>query len=186
HPDNAWRFGILCRAALERLRGDGRPPDVIHIHDWHTVPAILQRDRDIDALSRAAFVLTIHNLAYHGWTPARDVGDLGVGQGVLPTGADGLDLLRTGIERADLVNTVSPGFAAEALTPEFGMGLDDALCARGGRFIGILNGLDTDLWDPATDGALASNYSRENRAGKAGCRAALLAELGLETAKDEP
>src|SRR4029079_7861734 len=110
------------------------------------------------------------------------VRELWVLAGVRGKGADGLDLLRTGIERADLVNTVSPGFAAEALTPEFGMCLDDTLRARGDRFIGILNGLDTDLWDPATDGALAASYSRENRAGKAGCRAALLAELGLETA----
>ena len=186
HADNAWRFGLLSRAALERLRQDDRPPDVIHIHDWHTVPALLQRDAGMPELAGAAFVLTIHNLAYHGWTPAAQVPELGVPRGTLPKGADGLDLLRTGIELADLVNTVSPGFAAEALTPEFGMGLDDALRARGDRFIGILNGLDTDLWDPATDGALASNYSRENRAGKAGCRAALLAELGLETAKDEP
>ena len=186
HADNAWRFGLLSQAALERLRQDDRPPDVIHIHDWHTVPALLQRDAGMPELAGAAFVLTIHNLAYHGWTPAAQVPELGVPRGTLPKGADGLDLLRTGIELADLVNTVSPGFAAEALTPEFGMGLDDALRARGGRFIGILNGLDTDLWDPATDGALASNYSRENRAGKAACRAALLAELGLETAKDEP
>ena len=186
HPDNAWRFGLLCRAALERLRQGDRPPDVIHIHDWHTVPALLQRDAGMAELAGAAFVLTIHNLAYHGWTPAAEVPELGVPRGTLPKGADGLDLLRIGIERADLVNTVSPGFAAEALTPEFGMGLDDTLRARGDRFIGILNGLDTDLWDPATDGALAASYSRENRAGKAGCRAALLAELGLETAEGEP
>jgi starch synthase len=189
HPDNAWRFGLLCRAALERLRQRDRPPDVIHIHDWHTVPALLLRDavyRDEPAIGGAAFFLTVHNLAYHGWTPAAEVPELGVPRGTLPKGADGLDLLRAGIERADLVNTVSPGFAAEALTPEFGMGLDAVLRARGDRFIGILNGLDTDLWDPATDGALAASYSRENRAGKARCRAALLAELGLETADGEP
>jgi len=186
HPDNAWRFGILCRAALERLRGDARPPDVIAIHDWHTVPALLQRDAGIAELAGAAFVLTIHNLAYHGWTPAADVMDLGVGEDTLPAGADGLDLLRTGIERADLVNTVSPGFAREALTPEQGMGLDGVLRARGDRFVGILNGLDDDLWDPATDQALAANYSRADRSGKSGCRAALLAELGLEAANDEP
>ena len=186
HPDNAWRFGILCRAALERLRTDGRPPDVIHIHDWHAVPALLQRDQGIAELSRAAFVLTIHNLAYHGWTPARQVGDLGLGKGFLPRGADGLDLLRTGIERADLVNTVSPGFAAEALSPEHGMGLDDVLRARGDRFVGILNGLDTELWDPATDVALVASYSRSDRSGKSSCRAALLAELGLEASDDEP
>ena len=186
HPDNAWRFGILCRAALERLRADDRPPDVISIHDWHTVPALLQRDEGIPELAGAAFVLTIHNLAYHGWTPAAQVADLGIGADALPKGADGLDLLRTGIQRADLVNTVSPGFARESLTPALGMGLDDVLRARGDRFLGILNGLDDDLWNPATDGALAANYSRDDRAGKSSCRAALLAELGLEAANDQP
>jgi len=186
HPDNAWRFGLLCRAALERLRGDGRPPDVIHIHDWHAVPALLQRDGGIRELAGSAFVLTIHNLAYHGWTPAAQVPELGVPPDVLPRGADGIDLLRLGIERADLVNTVSPGFAAEALTADFGMGLDASLRARGDRFIGILNGLDTDLWDPATDTALTAGYSRENRSGKSSCRAALLAELGLQARDDEP
>jgi starch synthase len=185
HPDNAWRFGLLCRAALERLRLDDRPPDVIHIHDWHAVPALLQRAA-VRELAEAAFVLTIHNLAYQGWTPAAQVPELGIPADILPRGAEGLDLLREGIERADIVNTVSPGFAAEALEPELGMGLDDALRDRGDRFLGILNGLDTDLWDPATDAALAEGYSRENRGGKVACRAALLAELGLETGKDEP
>ena len=186
HPDNAWRFGVLCRAALERLRGEPQPPDVIHIHDWHAVPALLQRDQGIAELSRAAFVLTIHNLAYHGWTPAGQVPELGLGRDAVPAGADGLDLLKVGIERADIVNTVSPGFAGEALTPELGMGLDAALRARGDRFLGILNGLDTDLWDPARDQALVESYSREDRSGKSACRAALLAELGLEAGDDEP
>ena len=90
---------------------------------------------------------------------------------MLKRGADGLDLLRAGIAGSELVNTVSPGFAAEALTPEFGMGLDADLRRKGDRFFGILNGLDTDLWDPATDAALAASYSREDRSGKARCRA---------------
>ncbi len=195
HADNAWRFGLLCRAALERLRLEPRPPDLIHIHDWHAVPALLQRNRRVpggmdlpggSSLSEAAFVLTIHNLAYQGWTPAAQVPDLGLGPDVVPRGADGIDLLRAGIEGADLVNTVSPGFAAEALTPALGMGLDDALRARGDTFIGILNGLDTDLWDPATDAALAATYSRTDRSGKARCRAALLTELGLDPADGRP
>jgi starch synthase len=186
HPDNAWRFGILCRAALERLRLEARPPDVIHIHDWHAVPALLLRDQGIAELAGAAFVLTIHNLAYQGWTPAGQVPDLGLRRAALPKGADGLDLLKVGIERADIVNTVSPGFAAEALTREYGMGLDDALRARGDRFVGIVNGLDTDLWNPATDSALAATYSRENRRGKARCREALLTELGLDPTDPKP
>jgi starch synthase len=193
HPDNAWRFGILCRAALERLRLEPRPPDVIHIHDWHAVPALLQRDRGLAVtssggpdLAEAAFVLTIHNLAYHGWTPAGQLSDLGLGAAAVPKGADGLDLLRVGIERADLVNTVSPGFAAEALTPALGMGLDAVLRARGDRFIGILNGLDTDLWDPATDATLPATYSRADRSGKTRCREGLLTELGLDPGDAQP
>ena len=189
HPDNAWRFGLLCRAAMEHLRRQERPPDLIHIHDWHAVPALLLRDgvyRDDAAVSNAAFMLSVHNLAYHGWTPAANVPELGLGRDAMPAGADGLDLLRAGILGSELVNTVSPGFAVEALTPEMGMGLDGDLRARGDRFFGILNGLDTDLWDPATDAALPSRYSRADRSGKASCRAAMLAEVGLDPADKRP
>jgi starch synthase len=192
HPDNAWRFGLLCRAALEHLRTADRPPDVIHIHDWHAVPALLLRDGELrtdSAIGDAAFILTVHNLAYHGWTPLANVPELGLGAIAGPGGAgqkDGIDLLRAGIERAELVNTVSPGFAAEALGPEMGMGLDPALRARGDGFFGILNGLDTDLWDPATDTALPASYSRDDRSGKAQCRAALLAEIGLDPSDPQP
>jgi starch synthase len=189
HPDNAFRFGLLCRAALERLRREDRPPDLLHLHDWHTVPALLHRDGDLrrdPTMARVAVVLTIHNLAYHGWTPAERVPELGLGAGALPAGSDGLDLLRAGIDGADLVNTVSPGFATEALTPAMGMGLDAALRARGDRFVGILNGLDTDLWDPSTDETIATPYSRADRSGKARCRAGVLGELGLDPADPGP
>ena len=194
HPDNAWRFALLCRAALEHLRAggtSGTPPDVVHIHDWHTGPVALLRDtvyRDDPAIAGAALFLTVHNLAYHGWTPLANVGELGLGADAPKALGirDGLDLLRAGIDRAELVNTVSPGFAAEALTPEYGMGLDSDLRAKGDRFFGILNGLDTDLWDPATDASLPARYSRENRSGKAECRRSLLAELGLDPADDRP
>ena len=101
-------------------------------------------------------------------------------------GRDGIDLLGEAIERADLVNTVSPGFAAEALQPEFGMGLDPALRSRGDRFFGILNGLDTELWDPATDSLIAAPYSRADRSGKVACRADLLARLGMDPADRGP
>ena len=193
HPDNAWRFALLCRAALEHLRAGGSTgtrPDVIHIHDWHTGPVALFRDtlyRDEPAIADAALLLTVHNLAYHGWTPRSRMPELGLGAAAATVGkADGIDLLRAGIDGAELVNTVSPGFAAEALTPAFGMGLDGDLRAKGDRFFGILNGLDTDLWDPATDAALLASYSRENRSGKVECRRALLGELGLDPADDRP
>jgi len=184
-PDNARRFGLLCRAALEQLRNEPRPPDVIHLHDWHAAPALLFRDgplRSDPVVRRFASLLTIHNLAYRGWTPAAHLRELGIRRGSALAGPnrDGLDLLETAIDRAELVNTVSPGFAAEVLGAEHGMGLDARLRARGDRFFGILNGLDTDLWDPATDPSTAAAYSREDRRGKAACRAALLGDVGLD------
>jgi starch synthase len=203
YPDNAWRFGLFCRAALEQLRTEDSPPDLIHLHDWHAAPALLFRDSVAGAKparpparapgaapepSPVAALLTIHNLAYHGWTPADRLGELGLapGDGVVAKGADGLDLLRAGIQRADLVNTVSPGFAGEALHPEQGMGLDGDLRALGDRFFGILNGLDTDLWNPATDPSLPAKYSAANRSGKATCRVEPLRELGMDPADRAP
>jgi starch synthase len=114
------------------------------------------------------------------------VPDLGLGPAGLPPEADGIDLLAAGIDVAELVNTVSAGFAAEARTAAYGMGLDARLRAKGERFLGILNGLDTELWDPATDGALAARYSRADRSGKARTRAVLLAELGMDAASPAP
>jgi starch synthase len=188
-PDNAWRFGLFCRAALEAVRADGRPLDVLHLHDWHTGPAAIQRDRayaDDPIVGRAAILLTLHNLAYHGWTSRAHLGQLGLkpGDGVVARDAHGIDLLAAGIERAELVNTVSPGFAREALTPEFGMGLDGALRAKGDTFVGILNGLDTTVWDPSTDADTAAPFSRDDRSGKAACRADLLRRVGFDA--DDP
>jgi starch synthase len=191
YADNAWRFGLLCRAVLETLRADRSRVDLLHLHDWHAVPALLSRDRRYDAdplVGRAAVLLTVHNLAYQGWTPADRLAGLalGPGNGIVPDGATGLNLLAAGVERADLVNTVSPGFAAEALTPEFGNGLDGLLRSRGDRFFGIQNGLDTTDWDPATDMDIAAPYARADRAGKAACRADLLGRIGFDPADPGP
>ena len=191
YADNAWRFGVFCRAALEALRADDRLVDVLHLHDWHTGPAAMFRDAryaDDPIIGRAAILMTLHNLAYHGWTPRGSLSQLGLapGDGIVPVNADGIDLLRSGIERAELVNTVSPSFAAEALTPAFGMGLDATLRQMGDRFVGILNGLDNAVWDPSTDADLAARYSRDNRAGKAACRADLLTRVGFDPADPGP
>ena len=185
YADNAWRFGLFCRAALEGLRADGRRVDVIHLHDWHTGPAAIWRDEryaDDPIVGDAAILMTLHNLAYHGWTPRSRLGQLGLvpGDGVVAPEADGIDLLATGIQRSELANTVSPGFAAEALTPAFGMGLDGLLRGKGDRFFGILNGLDTGVWDPAHDADTAAPFSREDRRGKALCRADLLGRIGFD------
>ena len=191
-PDNAHRFGLLNRASLEVLRREtDRPVDVIHLHDWHSCPTALYRERPFDddaILGRAAIVLTLHNLAYHGWTPAADLDQLGLapGDGLVPRGADGLDLLAAGIARAEVVNTVSPGYARESLTPELGFGLDGALRAKGDRYRGILNGLDTTVWNPANDDDLAATYGPDDLSGKAACRADLLTRLGFDADDESP
>ncbi len=191
YADNAWRFGLYTRSALEAIRAEGRPIDVLHLHDWQAGPAAIFRDlwyRDEPMVGNAALVMTLHNLAYHGWTPNAALAQLGVrpGAGVPGQNADGVDLLAAGIEAAEIVNTVSPTYAREALTPEFGMGLDRLLRARGDRFIGILNGLDTAVWDPATDRDLAATYSRADHSGKAESRSDLLRRVGFDPADDGP
>jgi starch synthase len=190
HPDDPWRFAVFCRAALAALRRDGTPPDVLHVHDWHTAPALLERARGEAAkdpfFTRMAVVLTLHNLAFHGWVPTAQLGQLGLRHGQPLAGGNpfGLDLLLTAIERSELANTVSSGFATEALTPAFGMGLDGALLAKGDRFFGILNGIDPVTWDPERDPAIAARYSPDDLAGKATCRRSLLTGLGFDP--DDP
>jgi starch synthase len=191
YADNAWRFSLLCRAALETLRTDPEPVDVLQLHDWHGAPAAIYRSSrygDDPVIGRVAILQTIHNMAYRGVTPRSRLSQLGLapGDGVVGVDDQVLDVLAAGVERAELVNTVSPGYAREALTPEFGMGLDGLLRSKGDRFFGILNGLDTTVWDPATDGVLAARYSRADRSGKRACRADLLARVGLDAADEGP
>ncbi len=192
HPDDPWRFAVFCRAALAALRRDGVPLDVLHVHDWHTAPALLERARGEAAADRffvdMAVLLTVHNLAYHGWVPAADLGQLGLrpGDALASSNPFGLDLLLAAIERCDLANTVSPGFAREALTPAFGMGLDGALLSKGDRFFGILNGIDREVWDPGSDAATAAPYGGDDLRGKTACRSDLLARLGFDPADGGP
>jgi len=199
--DDPWRFGLLGRAVLETLRAEGQPIDLLHVHDWHASTTIVLRDRfyatdRIVGRRSLATLLTIHNLAYHGWVGLPGLATLGLAPGdrVVAPGAAGVDLLWAGIARATLVNTVSPTFAAEALTPAVGFGLDPTLrwkadqvdLAGRPRFFGILNGIDPAVWDPATDADLAAPYSALDPAGKAACRADLLEQVGFDPGDDGP
>jgi starch synthase len=182
YPDNGFRFALLGRTALELMRAEGRSVDMIHVHDWEGVPAILllrHRYGFTASLGRPGTMLTCHNLAYHGWVP-RDQAHAQLDLPGTVGPPEGVNLLFEGILAADIVNTVSPTYARESLTPEYGAGMDGALRFRGDRYLGILNGIDNDLWNPATDTALAANYSADDLTGKAECRAALCAELGLD------
>ena len=182
YPDNGARFALLGRTALEAMRTERAAADVVHGHDWEGAPALLllrHRYGGDPVLAGAATVVTAHNLAYHGWVwreQAAEHLDLPESVGK----ADGVDLLREGLRTADMANTVSPGFARESLVDGFGSGVEDVLRARGDRYLGIINGLDNDLWDPATDSAIAAPFSRDDPSAKAVCRAALCAEVGLD------
>ena len=192
YPDNGWRFGLLCRAALEALLDDDRPVDVLHLHDWHATPAVILRDLAYAAyprISSAGTMLTIHNFAHQGWLSREQLAGMcfpdELAQLIGP-GEGGHSLLRAGLERAELVNTVSPGHAFEVLTPARGMGLDRALRSLGHRFGGILDGLDTDAWNPTTDTGIAATYARDDLAGKAACRRALLTEFHMDPDSPAP
>jgi starch synthase len=181
YRDNPARFTLLGRTALEAIRAEARPVDVIHGHDWQAGPTLLSlrhRYTGDPLLGRAHTMLTCHNLAYHGWTPRSDAWQLDLPASVGKR--DGVDLLREAVKAADIVNTVSPNYARESLTPEFGAGLDDVLRARGDRYLGIINGIDTGLWDPATDPTLVAPYDASDLGPKARTRAALMERNGLD------
>jgi len=184
YADNGARFGLLGQVALAASAADDAALDVLHGHDWQAAPALLAMEhgehRQAAALRETVTILSCHNLAFHGWVPRERAWQLGLPG---PVGAaEGVDLLREGIGVADMVNTVSPTYAVESLSAEHGAGLDDALRARGDRYRGILNGIDSSIWDPATDEALAATYDRHDLSGKAADRLDLAARHGLDPA----
>jgi starch synthase len=190
YPDNAERFALFCRAVLEATKRLG-VPQVFHVHDWQTalIPVYL---RTVYASSRllghSRVVLTIHNAAYQGAFPPATTEQL-----LFPWEIFTMDkvelfgkfnFLKGGLVYADMLTTVSRKYAEEIQTPEFGEGLDSVLRRRAAGLRGILNGVDYAEWNPATDRSLAANYSPENLAGKALCRADLLDAFGLEQVED--
>ncbi|MBP8273514.1 MAG: glycogen synthase GlgA [Acidobacteria bacterium] len=180
--DNADRFAVLAAAALDFAERDAGPaPSVVHAHDWQAglVPVLLRtQPRRWPRLSRAGLVFTIHNLAYQGRFPKDIVPRFGLDWQVFTMeGAEfwnELSYLKGGIAYSDYVTTVSPRYAEETLTPAFGYGFEGALTALGDRYIGILNGIDPDVWNPGTDVLLPAHFSADDLSGKRECKRALL------------
>jgi starch synthase len=185
--DEHRRFLLLTRAALESCQRMGFAPHVLHCNDWHTAfgPLLLRSRYSWDALFAATkTVLTIHNVGYQGVFDAGKAGDLELGEASWLLHQQDLlqgriNSLKHGVTYADLVTTVSPTYAAEISTPEYGSGLDSHLRARGDRLVGILNGVDYDEWNPATDRYLPVHFTPDDLSGKAELKRRLLERLSL-------
>ncbi len=187
--DDPKRFAFFCRAVAEIAAV--RRPDVVHAHDWHTalVPELLKQGY-ADRLPETASVFTIHNLAYQGVTRERVLHLVELPEDRLliekKRYAKQIDPMARGIAFADVVSTVSERYAEEILTPQFGEGLEPLLEERRSDLYGILNGIDTKIFDPATDPHIAANYSLEDVSGKALCKAALREEFRLRETVQTP
>lgn len=181
YPDNAARFAAFSRNLVAAARALGFYPDVLHLNDWQTAPGTLFAEG-------TPTVLTIHNLGYQGLFPLAEARHLfdGAAPPASWTHHGQLAFLKGGIATADLVTTVSPSYAREIRETELGFGLGEVLRARGERLVGILNGIDTAAWDPATDPHLPAHFTRDDRRGKAACKRALQEELGLRVDEGTP
>jgi starch synthase len=191
-PDNAQRFGLLGWVAAQLATGGVDlhwAPAVVHGHDWHAglTFAYLQ---PWTAARKVATVFTVHNLAYQGLFALSDGPLLGLSDRFMQPAAleyhGQLSFMKAGLKFAQAITTVSPTYAREITTPEFGAGLDGVIRARARSVSGILNGIDTDLWNPAKDKHLTANFSADRLNGKVACKAALQQEFLLDATKEQP
>jgi len=192
--DEHLRFVVLSRAALEMCQRLGFAPDILHCNDWQTalVPLYLKSTYAWDQLfANTKSVLTIHNIGYQGmfgaWMlPQLELGDAAghLHQDDLRSGV--INFLKTGLLYADLVTTVSPTYAREIMTEQYGMGLDGVLRERADSVTGVLNGVDYAEWNPAIDALIPHNYSPKDMRGKLDCKELLLDELKLDVDAPRP
>ena len=184
-PDNWRRFAALGQAGADIAAGaiEGWAPDLVHAHDWQAAMTLAYMR--YGAAAGVPSVMTVHNLAFQGQFGAAIFGELG-----LPAAAMSLDgveyyggvgYLKAGLQAAWQITTVSPTYAREIATPQFGMGLDGLLGARAADLHGIVNGIDTEFWDPRTDRHLAATYSATSlKAGRRANKRAVEERFGLD------
>ncbi len=187
YPDNAERFMLLAKSVGPYLDASGWKADIVHCHDWTAglVPFFLKEHG-----YQAKTIFTIHNLAYQGDFSRYDAvlsGDR------LPddafcgrAGSERLNMLRAGITEADIITTVSPTYAKEITTPELGCGMDEILRRRSDKLFGIINGLDTGVWNASKDHLFPEHYTYKDLSGKRDLKARIQKENGLEVDPDIP
>jgi starch synthase len=189
--DNLQRFALLGWVAAHLASGEldtAWTPDVVHAHDWHAGLACAYIRSHPG--QRAATVFTVHNLAFQGLFPATEFATLGLPRLLMqPHGIEfhgQVSFLKAGLACTDRITTVSPTYAREIATREFGCGMDGLIRHRAADVHGILNGVDPAVWDPQTDAELPARFSARSLAGKKKCKQALQAELGLARLADAP
>ena len=194
YPDNLERFAFFCRAVMELLvhfgEKDGWQADLLHVHDWQAaLCAVYLRTlyQAKSALSNIRSVLTIHNLGYQGLFPAEHFSLTGLPAQLFTPAAlefyGKLNLLKGGLVFADLLTTVSPTYSEEIQTPEYGCGLEGVISGRKDVLHGIVNGIDAEIWNPAKDPHLPTQYSLSDMSGKARSKKGLQRELKLRADK---
>ena len=185
YADNAERFAFLCHAAVRWAALTGARYEVVHGHDWQAGPlaALIRHPPFPHPLVNVPLVFTIHNLSYQGLFDPAVLPALGLGDGLMSV--DGMEYwrqasyLKAGVMFSDVITTVSPRYAAEIQTPEYGFGFDGILRSRRDRLVGILNGIDYDHWDPARDSFLPASFSADDLSGKALVKRAALESFGI-------
>jgi len=193
HPDNLDRFSYYCREALELVKREDFRPDIIHCNDWQTglIPVYLKTlYKDDPFFQKTKTVFTIHNLAYTGSFDKNEWDKTGLDKSLLSV--DGLEyygrfsLLKGGIIFSDIITAVSPTYAKEIQTEEFGCGMEQILRKRSAYLYGVLNGIDYNIWDPETDKYIHKNYSYKSIEGKHINKEMLIKELGMSVDPKKP
>ncbi|MDR0719481.1 MAG: glycogen synthase [Treponema sp.] len=190
--DNPRRFTFFSRSIFQLCRKIGWYPDIIHAHDWPAAlsAVYLKFSERFNNFAKTVSALTVHNLGYQGIYSRDNYYHTGLGWDVFYRAGfeDGnmMNMLRAGIYSADTLNTVSPHYAEETMTGEYGFRLDGVLRYRSSSYRGILNGIDTDTWNPEKDSFIPCPYSAKNMEGKSKAKKALQKEFGLEPNADVP
>jgi starch synthase len=193
YPDNHIRFGFFVKAALQALPSLVKHPVVLHAHDWHTALAAVYLGtvlRDDPWYAQVATILSVHNAGYQGLFGPETLDQMGLPGEVYHWSRmehyGTINWLKGGLAYSDFVGTVSPTHAHELRTPAGGFGLHDSFIALGDRLVGILNGIDLELWNPMTDPILPAHFSAEDLSGKKECKRDLQERIGLPVRDDVP
>ncbi|MFH1768061.1 MAG: glycogen/starch synthase [Candidatus Omnitrophota bacterium] len=190
YPDNLERFSFFSQRVVDILKKINFSPDIIHCNDWQTAPLVIYLKTKFKGdpfLKKVKSVLTIHNLAYQGIFDKEKYPALGIGWEYFSFQQlefyDKLNLLKGGVVFADMVNTVSPTYAEQIKTVEFGCGLDGILREKSGRLSGILNAINYKVWDPNKDALIYKKYSPSNLKDKYDNKKLFQKQLGFEQKK---